>query len=83
MKGPWLFAAGLLILAVLAGCATTGTPDWVHPGTAQAQQARAQRYDPYPQTEIGPPMSGDRPRDYDQSPPEPSRARWQLGNWGQ
>ena len=82
MKGRWSLAAGLLL--GLAGCASTTKPDVLHPGTLQAQQARALRYDPYPTDETGaPPMTGDRPREYDKPPPEPSRARWQLGNWGQ
>ena len=83
MKGPWLLAAGLLVSSALAGCASTAKPNWLHPGTAQAQQARALRYDPYPENESGPPMTGDRPREYETPPPEPSRARWFLGNWGQ
>jgi hypothetical protein len=82
MKGPWSLAAGLL-LGGLVGCSSTASPNWVHPGTTQAQQARALRYDPYPENDAGLPLAGDRPREYDKPPPEPSRARWQLGNWGQ
>jgi hypothetical protein len=83
MKGPCLFAAALLLLTTLSGCAGTAGPNWLHPGTAKAQQNRALRYDPYPEGEAGPMMVGVRPREYDKPPPEPSRARWQLGNWGQ
>ena len=83
MKGRWSLAAALL-LGLAAGCSSTATPNWVHPGTLQAQQARALRYDPYPQNDSGaPPMTGDRPREYSTPPPEPSRARWTIGNWGQ
>lgn len=83
MKGRWLLAAGL-ILAGLAGCAHTAAPNWVQPGTTQAQQARPLRYDPYALNETGAPaMTGDRPREFDKPPPEASRARWEIGNWGQ
>jgi hypothetical protein len=83
MKGLWSLAAELLILGGLAGCASTAGPSWLHPGTTQAQQSRALRYDPYPENECGSPLVGDRPREFDKPPPEPSRARWFLGNWGQ
>jgi len=77
MKGRWSLAAGLLL--GLAGCRSTATPDLMHPGTQQAQQARALRYDPYAVNETGaPPMTGTGPREYDKPPPEPSRARWEL-----
>jgi hypothetical protein len=74
---------GAILLGVLGGCARTAGPCWLHPGTAQSQQNRALRYDPYPENDSGPAMVGVRPREYQQSPPEPSRARWNLGKWGQ
>ncbi len=83
MKRPWLPPVVLLIGTSLAGCKGVAGPCWLHPGSAQAQQARALRYDPYPENETGPKMPGVRPREYDRPPPEPSRARWQLGHWGQ
>jgi hypothetical protein len=83
MNRPWLLAAGLMILIALGGCKTTAKPDLTHPGSTPTQQARALRYDPYPENEPGPPMVGTRPREYQVPPPEPSRARWFLGNWGQ
>jgi hypothetical protein len=72
-----------VILITLSGCSSIATPDWINPGSAQAQQTRALRYDPYPDNEAGPAMVGVRPREYEIPPPEPSRARWYLGNWGQ
>ena len=83
MKGLWPLAAGLLILVALGGCRGVASPDWTHPGTASVQQKRALRYDPYPENEPGPSMDGTRPREYANPPPETSRARWYLGNWGQ
>ena len=83
MKRPWFFVAGLLLLTSLGGCKSTAGPSWLHPGSASVQQNRALRYDPYPENESGPAMVGARPREYDKPPPEPSRARWKIGNWGQ
>jgi hypothetical protein len=80
---PTRFAAGVLILTALGGCSTTACPCLCHPGSAQVQQARALRYDPYPENESGPAMVGVRPREYEKPPPETSRARWTLGKWGQ
>ncbi len=78
-----LLAAGLLSLVAAGGCVHTEGPNWCHPGGARAQQTRALRYDPYPENDVGPSMVGVRPREYDKPPPETSRARWQLGGWGQ
>jgi hypothetical protein len=84
MHGPKLFAAYLLILAALTGCKSVARPDWTHPGTEAAQRKRALRYDPYPEVNAGEPsMAGVRPREYDAPPPECSRARWEVGKWGQ
>ena len=84
MKGPWVQAAGVVLLAALAGCSSTAGPCWLHPGSATVQQTRALRYDPYPiSDEPDSAMAGVRPREYDKPPPETSRARWQLGQWGQ
>ncbi len=75
--------AAVLLLLALFGCQSTAGPDWTHPGSAPKQQTRALRYDPFPENEPGPPMTGVRPREYQRPPAEPSRARWTLGNWGQ
>jgi hypothetical protein len=83
MKGPWFLAAEVLILTALAGCQRTAGPCWLHPGSASTQQNRALRYDPYPENEPGPEMVGVRPREYQKPPSEASRARWELGKWGQ
>ena len=79
----WRSLAVGLILLMLGGCCSIATPDWMDPGPAKVQQTRALRYDPYPDNEAGPAMVGVRPREYEIPPPEPSRARWYDGNWGQ
>ncbi|NLF08244.1 MAG: membrane or secreted protein [Pirellulaceae bacterium] len=79
----WRTIAVLLCLVALAGCRTLAQPAWSKPGSADVQRARALRYDPYPESEPGPALVGVRPREYEVAPPEPSRARWHLGGWGQ
>jgi len=70
----------LVMFLVLAGCQSTAQPSLTHPGSAQVQQNRAVRFDPYPENETGPTMVGVRPRGYENPIPEPARSRWQLGN---
>jgi hypothetical protein len=84
MKGPWVQVAAVLLLALLSGCPSVAGPCWLHPGPARVQQTRALQYDPYPQNdEPNSAMAGVRPREYEVPPPEPSRARWTDGKWGQ
>ncbi len=83
MNRPGPFAAALLLSLLFCGCKTTAPPAWTHPGSEEVQRRRALQYDPYPELEVGAPVAGLRPRDYDKPPPEPSRARWYLGNWDQ
>ncbi len=83
MRRTRVLATVPLLFLVTGGCAGTEGPNWCHPGSARVQQARALRYDPYPENDGGPPMSGVRPREYEKPPPEVSHARWQLGGWGQ
>ena len=84
MKGPWVQAAGVVILAALAGCSSTAGPCWLHPGSAPAQQTRPCGMIRIPSDdEPDSAMAGVRPREYDKPPPETSRARWHLGQWGQ
>ncbi len=74
-RSGWI-AAGMLLATLATGCATTGRPNWLHPGPAVAQQQQAVRYDPYPETETGGSMAGTRPRSYERPLPEVDRARW-------
>lgn len=59
----WRLVLLLLSLAPLAGCAGTAQPRLLHPGTAQAQQRRAEEFDPYPLPGLGPPTEA-RPRGF-------------------
>ena len=58
-----------LTLTALAcgGCANPymAWPNWGNPGTAKVQRLRAERFDPYPETNSHSEMTGVRPRDYD------------------
>ena len=73
-------ALAVLILLAFAGCQSTAGPSLRSPGSAQAQQQRAVRFDPYPENEPGPAMVGVRPRGYENPISEPSRARWHIDN---
>ena len=87
MKRLWLACASMLVVLMIGGCAHTGWPWIKRPGTAQEQQRRAQKYDPYPASSSiggGPPMEGTRPRDYDRPYTETQRDYFQRVNpsWG-
>ena len=77
MKYLAALATGLLLGTSFLGCQNEklGKPDLFHPRSAEVQQKRALRDDPYPDT-AGPDMSGTRPREYAIPPAEASRARW-------
>jgi hypothetical protein len=48
----------------IPGCHTIRMPNFTHPGTAQQQRADAERFDPYPDPDAGPPVVGGRPPGY-------------------
>ncbi len=77
------FAMIVLMLGVLGtvGCRTTETPQFYTTRDSQQQQAAAQRFDPYPETDVAPEALGSRPRDYQKPVAEPSRARWDPRTW--
>lgn len=77
----WWAAPAVVILAWTSGCAGRG-PNWGYQGTALQQQQRAQRFDPYPENNIGPTLTGVRPREYEKPYPEPLRAQWERWNPG-
>jgi len=58
-----------------SGCTGFRCPRLHHPGTVEQQRKEAERFDPYPENDIGPPVVGARPREYEAPAPEPERAR--------
>ena len=62
MRGLLYLIALLFLLPMCGGC--LATPNVVHPGTEDYQQARARVFEPYPENEPGPPIVGGRPREY-------------------
>jgi len=70
-----------VLLGTACGCAQDrpdfGWPRFFGPGPADRQQQRAVRFDPYPQDNGGPALTGVRPREYEKPIPEIDRARWQ------
>lgn len=71
-----------LCLAV-CGCRSMERPSLCWPGPSAYQQQKAQRFDPYPENDIAPPVVGGRPIDYMEPVAEPSRARWDPRTWVQ
>ena len=77
-------AMGLLFLSMVVGChnrrgeLTMAGPDLFHPRSADIQQKRALRYDPFPDPNVGADMTGTRPREYVAPLTEASRARWHF-----
>ena len=69
----------LVVVACTAGCRGTGTPQIFGPGSAQYQQHRAQQFDPYPETNIGPRVDGGRPDGY--TAPSPEVLRGTTNKW--
>jgi hypothetical protein len=73
-------SAKLMLLIALtcgaSGCLQDplmGKPQLFEPGSEQIQQVRAQRFDPYPDVNVGPRVDGGRPDGYTQPPPESVR----------
>lgn len=62
----------LLATVALAGCPSIQGPGYLHPGSAAYQQAQAERFDPFPQTDVGPDMAA-RPLAYMRPAPETER----------
>ena len=71
-----------ILMAGVAGCQGVAGPNWSGPGTVAVQQKRAQRFDPYPEDEAGPPIEGGRPRGFQTPPAEVKRSRWSPADWG-
>ncbi|MGA2256556.1 MAG: hypothetical protein ABSG53_18060 [Thermoguttaceae bacterium] len=68
-----------LSAVLLACCGCLATPNLAHPGTEAHQQARAQIFEPYPDNDVGPPVVGARPREYQDPRPETIRALQRPG----
>jgi hypothetical protein len=74
-------AALVAILSAASGCQSQslGLPHPLRPGTEQQQQTRAQRFDPYPENDIGPAVVGGRPLEYSSPRAEILRVQPRLG----
>jgi hypothetical protein len=72
------WASLLIVLAVClsGGCQGMHVPRIQGPGTAPYQRALAERYDPYPDNETGPPVVGGRPLEFQHPPAETQRSRF-------
>ncbi|OHB66664.1 MAG: hypothetical protein A2V70_13450, partial [Planctomycetes bacterium RBG_13_63_9] len=84
MSKWWTLPLAALLLTGPIGCQGLAPPRFFQPATAQYQQAQAERFDPYPENETGPPVVGARPQGFENPLPEVLRTkdrrdRW---NWG-
>ena len=82
MNHQCTFLTVAVLITGLAGCQGLAPPSVLHPGPAEYQQRRAQRFDPYPENEPGPEIVGARPLEYGKPPAEVQRARWSPWNTG-
>ncbi|MEX2142039.1 MAG: hypothetical protein WD894_22420 [Pirellulales bacterium] len=74
----WLGTA--MSVAAFTGCRGLTPPNIFHPGPADYQRNQAKRFDPYPESDIGPSMDEARPPDFQQAMPVTTRSRWTLGS---
>ena len=74
------WASVLTAVALFSGCQGLSRPNWFHPGRIEQQRNQAKRFDPYPESDIGPSMDDARPPDFQQGMPVPTRSRWTLGS---
>ena len=81
MRQAWLSVLAIGLGAAVIGCQSVQPPHLTGNGTAAYQQAQAQRFDPYPENEAGPPVVGSRPMGFEDPPAEVQRARWLPWNW--
>ena len=68
------YALFVIVLLGACGCAGTGHSKIFHPGPAEYQQKQAERFDPFPMTDVGPDMQA-RPRDFIRPAPENERVQ--------
>jgi hypothetical protein len=81
MKRIFSLVFTLCLVLGAFGCCNLAGPEWLHPGSASDQLRRAKRYDPYPETDMGPSTTNTRPRGFENPIAEPSQARWELNHW--
>ena len=67
-RQPSPMTAKVLMLALLLAGLASGChlrPEFGSPGTMDTQRNRSLQHDPFPSNELGPPIAGIRPRDFD------------------
>ena len=82
MRNALLFLLCAAVLGSILGCGPRfGLPALFDPGPAEVQQRRAQRWDPFPEPDIGPEVEGARPRDFQEPMSEAERSRQERPLW--
>ena len=77
-----IFSCCLVVALCPVGCSRkVQKPSLFNPGPANYQRQNATVHDPYPLNDVGPPIVGGRPRDFQVPADEVTRAR-QYAPWG-
>lgn len=69
---------GILVMSMTACSTAVRKPRLLHPGPAHYQRGIAQEFDPYPLNDLGPPIVGGRPREFQKPDDEVTRSRQQF-----
>jgi hypothetical protein len=67
-----------MALVIASGC--TAARPTLRPESLERQRERAVRFDPYPESDVGPDIVGGRPPGYQRELPEPERAPY-VPSW--
>lgn len=78
MKRMWFAAVALLSAGLLSGCRGLGMPNIFSPGSEDYQRWRAEKFDPYPDPNLGGSMAGTRPPGFENPKPEILRTQPQV-----
>lgn len=63
------------VLSVVLWCGCLAPPNITHPGSAEYQRQRAEKFDPYPDIDPGGPNGGVRPPGFETPVPDVLRAQ--------
>lgn len=79
---PEIMLGGMLAV-LAAGCAGNGSlsEKLLHPGPAQYQRQRAEKFDPYNEISVGSRDDTSRPLGYIEPNTEAARGRWNSWGW--
>lgn len=77
-RSAWLYYCLASAVLCSSGCNRLSPYTWYN-ASPQFHEAQIQRFDPYPDNDIGPEMEGVRPPDFQTPVSIPARSRWLTG----